>query len=182
MEDVAEHLDIETTGTIAFRHEGIDIAAAVVDAVGQSYFRQELVEGGILLMFEDGAHGSLHVDTHHVLVEVGNSTGGIVDLVPCDIIAESQGGLQTVSEQDVGLVEETIVGLGSAEQAGNRLGIHRDMTASGTFNHCLGSLHTHTLCHRVEHTIVGIVLNSLREELVHIGIEEHRGVGLQPLV
>ena len=79
-------------------------------------------------------------------------------------------------------MEETIVGLRGAEQSRNRLCIHGDMATTHTFHHGNSSLHTHTLSHRIDHTIVSVVFNLLREICVHIRIEIDRSIGLQPLM
>ena len=45
LQHVAEHLYVVAAGTIALRHESIDIAQVLVEAIGQSELRQQLGEG-----------------------------------------------------------------------------------------------------------------------------------------
>ena len=42
LEHIAEHLDVVATGTIALRHEGVDIANVLVEAIGEGELRQQL--------------------------------------------------------------------------------------------------------------------------------------------
>ena len=113
---------------------------------------------------------------------MGGGAGGIVYLVLGDIIAETQRSHQPVGQVEIGFVEESVVGLWGIEQARNGLCLHRNVASAGTGYHGGSSLHTHTGSHRVEHAIVGIVFYLLREEGVHLRVEEHRCIGFLPLM
>ena len=50
LEDVAEHLEVEASSPVAFRYDGIDVAARLVEPIGQSHLGQQLVERRIILV------------------------------------------------------------------------------------------------------------------------------------
>ena len=110
------------------------------------------------------------------------STGGVVDARLRHVVAQSEGGRQPWRQVEVCLVEQAVVGLRRTEEAGYGLRLHRDVATAGTCYHGGSSLLPHAGSHRVEHAVVGVVLDCLRQELVHGRVEVHGGVGLLPLV
>ena len=42
LQDLGEHLDVVAASTVAFRHEGVDVAELLVEGIGQGELRQQL--------------------------------------------------------------------------------------------------------------------------------------------
>ena len=182
LQDVAEHLYVISSRAVSFRHQGVDVAAVVAYSVGQSHLGQQLVEAGLLLVLQQRPDAGLHVGAHDALVEGHCSQRAVVYLHLREVVAQSQCCREARGDVDVRLVEQGVVVGRCAEQSRHRLHVHAYVASSGPLYHGGGGLHAHALGHGVEHTVVGIVLDGLREVVVHGGVEVNGRVGLQRLI
>ena len=110
LQDVAEHLDVITTGAVALGDEGVDVALALAEAIGQCHLWQELGIAFVELLRQrrEQPIGVLHTARSHLcgIVQQHQGLRVVVNLHLVVVQAEAQRSLQTVGQLDVRLMEQ----------------------------------------------------------------------------
>ena len=100
LDDVAEHLHIEATGTIALGDSSIDVAA-VIETIGQTELGKQLRESGFLVAIIEGDDIGIGCSTHDIEIQRRLTAGDIVNLRLGDVVAQAEGSRQMVGDVDV---------------------------------------------------------------------------------
>ena len=190
LQDVAEHLYVVSTSSIALAHDGIHVAALCVYLPVDTYLWEQLmiVVAGLVVEHRTervGSHLSHHVGSHR---HVGGR--GIVDGCVHEVVSQADGGGQSISEFQVALMENTKVPLWGVEESW-RPHRHVHLHAARSLYRCCRSclclclahpLGDESLRHGGDHRCVHLALDGIADRTGHPLVEIDRTIGLQPVV
>ena len=189
LQNVAEHLDIVSSGTVALAHGGVEIALLVVELVGDSYLRQELAVIIFRLSIQGTLQGKGGLLSHHVCRHRHEGSRLVMDAGVHQVVSDAERSHQSGSEVEIALVIETQIGLRRMVNT-RSTHAHRHADAarllyrsrSSRLSRSLGhSLIHHLLHHRSMDGGIHLLLNAVAYRRGHRLVEEHRTIGLQPL-
>ena len=189
LQNVAEHLNIVSSGTVALAHGGVEITLLVVELVGDSYLRQNLVVIIFRLSIQGTLQGKGGLLPHHVCRHRHEGRRLIMDAGVHQVVADAERSHQSGGEVEIALVIEAQVGLRRMVNA-RSTHAHRHADAarllyrsrSRRIGRSLGhSLIHHLLHHRSMDGGIHLLLNGVAYLRGHRLVEEHGSIGLQPL-